>query len=842
MSDRAGEQIQRFHDRLKVVSEAAKAFADATTDYERLLDEVARILSEVLGDSCAVFLLDEGGASMRPVALHAVHPAALEAIRRTFAETPLLLHEQPALRQILATGVALLVPRLDPKAARSDTTPAQVEAQRRLGLHSFLVVALRAHGRAMGVISLGRFRPEAPPFEENDRELAQNLADHASLAIENGQLYQAARTARREAEQAEEAVRRSEATHLFFFESSPLATFIFDVESLRIVAANAAASELYGYSREELLALGLDDLRAPEDRAQLAQALLATHDAVVVGTARHRRKDGRIIHVEGRNHLTSLGGRPVRYVVVLDQTGRHEAEAAKLESEGRLQRTIDNMMEGYTILGHDLRYLYVNRVAAQQARLEKEQLLGRTPMELYPNFEASGMYALLQRCIHERAPVQVEEELTLADGHKVHFEVNVQPTPEGLAILSIDTTERRRAAEARESLEEQLRQSQRMDAVGRLAGGVAHDFNNILSIIIGYGECLLRDLAAGDPRRADMLEIQSAAERAAQLTKQLLLFSRQQVLELRVLDLNAVIGGIEKMLRRVLGEDLELCVVLGPGLGRIRADQGNIEQVIMNLVVNARDAMPSGGRLTMETADVSLDEVFVRAHLDTEPGPYVMLAVTDTGVGMDKATRLRVFDPFFTTKERGKGTGLGLSTVFGIVRQLGGGIFVYSEPGRGTTFKVYLPRSEGEVDSPRSPSPTVSLHGTETILLVEDDEAVRAVARRILERTGYRVIVAQDTADALRLPEHTLEPVHLLLTDLVMPGMSGVELATRLMARWPELKVLYMSGYTDGSIVSHGVSQRGASFLQKPFTSEQLGRKLRSVLDGDRPIAPDGPA
>ena len=484
ISDAAGDQIQRFHDRLKVVSEAGKAFADATTDYERLLDEVARILSEVLGDSCAVFLLDEGGASMRAVALHAVHPDALDAIRRTFA-APLVLAEQPALRQILATGVALLVPRLDPKAARCDTTPEQVESQRTLGLHSFLVVALRAHGRAMGVISLGRFRPEAPPFEENDCELAQNLADHASLAIENGQFYLAARTARRQAEQAEQAVRRSEAMHLFFFESSPLATFIFDVESLRIVAANTAALELYGYSREEFLALALDDLRVPEDRAQLAAALVAAHDAVVVGTARHRRKDGRIIHVEGRNHLTSLGGRPVRYVVLLDQTDRREAEAAKLESESRLQRTIDNLLEGYTILGYDLRYLYVNRVAAQQARLGKERLLGRTPMELYPNFEASGMYALLQRCIREGAPVQVEEELTLADGHKVHFEVNIQPTPEGLAILSIDTTERRSAAEARESLEEQLRQSQRMDAVGRLAGGVAHDFNNILSIILG---------------------------------------------------------------------------------------------------------------------------------------------------------------------------------------------------------------------------------------------------------------------------------------------------------------------------------------------------------------------
>jgi two-component system, cell cycle sensor histidine kinase and response regulator CckA len=827
----ASEQIQRFQERLRVISEAAQAFAEATTDYERLLDSVARLLSEIVKDSCAVFLLAEDGACLRAVSLCANEPDALEQIRRMFVGAPLELATQPALRQILATGNALLVPRLDQTSPRHDTTEEQVAAQRKLGLHSFLVVALRAHGRSIGVLSLGRFRPESPPFDEHDRELAQNLADHASLAIENAQLYVAARQARRAAEQAEERVRKSEQTHRFFFESSPLATFVFDTTSLQILAANAAALELYGYSKAEFLELDLHDLRAPEERGRLQVALRAAGGARMAGRARHRRKDGSSIEVEGRNHLMSFEGREARVAIVEDHTERLRAEAAQRESDGRLQRTLDMMMEGYTILGHDLRYLYVNEVGARQSQMSKEELVGRTPMELYPDFESTGMYALLRRCASDQTPVRMEEELTLADGSKAYFDVNVQPTPEGLVILSMDTTERRRTAQARESLEEQLRQSQRMEAVGRLAGGVAHDFNNILSIIMGYGEGLLEQLQLKDPMRADVEEIHKAAQRAAELTKQLLMFSRQQLVEPKVLDLNEVLDGMEKMLARILGEHLELVNLRAPGLGKIRADRGNIEQVVMNLVVNAKDAMPKGGRITIETANVVLDEAFAHTHLGAEPGPYILLAVTDTGIGMDKATRLRIFEPFYTTKEQGKGTGLGLSTVFGIVQQCHGGIWVYSEPGRGSTFKVYLPCTEGVPDAPRSSLVPHNLRGFETILLVEDEEAVRVVAQRMLERHGYHVLVAQNAGEALLLCERPDQPAHVLLTDVVMPRMSGAELAARLMQRWPAMKVLYMSGYTDGSVVAHGVLENGASFLQKPFSSEQLARKLRGVLD-----------
>jgi two-component system, cell cycle sensor histidine kinase and response regulator CckA len=831
-SETAVQQIQRFRDRLRVASEATRAFAEATTDYERLLDSVARILSEVIRDSCAVFLLAEDAQSLRLMSLHAGDAVADEQIRGTL-QTSLLLSEHPALSEVLQTGAALLVARLAPGTPRSDTTEEQVRMQDKLGLHSYLLVALRSHGRAMGILSLGRFRPESPPFDEQDRELAQNLADHASLAIENAQLYQAAQTAQRAAELARATLERSERRNRFFFESSPSASFVLDVSSLRLIDANQAALDLYGYTRSEFLALSLDDLRAPEEPLQLPAGMQAAEHADLAGSARHRRKDGSVILVDGKNHFTMFEGRRARCVVVHDHTERLLAEAAQRASEGRLRRTLDNMMEGYTILSYDLRYLFVNKVGAEQARLTERELLGRSPMDLYPDFQSTGMCALLQRCLKERVPVRAEEELTLADGSKVYFEVNVQPTSEGLVVLSLDTTERRRSALARDSLEEQLRQSQRMDAVGRLAGGVAHDFNNILSIILGYGEGLLEDLKPGDPMRTDVQEIHRAALRAAELTKQLLMFSRQQVMETKVLDMNEVLGSMEKMLRRILGEQLELRTLLDPELGRIRADRGNVEQIIMNLAVNAKDAMPDGGKLTIETSNVVLDDTIAHSHLGTEPGPYVLLAVTDTGIGMDKATRLRIFEPFFTTKAQGKGTGLGLSTVFGIVQQSRGAVWVYSEPGQGSTFKVYLPRTDEAVVAARPSLAPQNLRGHETVLLVEDEEAVRGVAQRMLERYGYRVLVAQNPGDALLVSELHDQRIDLLLTDVVMPRMNGAELASRFLTRWPQLKVLYMSGYTDASVVARGVLESDVPFLQKPFTSDQFARKVRSVLDGD---------
>ncbi len=385
----------------------------------------------------------------------------------------------------------------------------------------------------------------------------------------------------------------------------------------------------------------------------------------------------------------------------------------------------------------------------------------------------------------------------------------------------------------RNRLELQLRQAQKMEAIGQLTGGIAHDFNNLLTIINGYSEMLLQTLPAGDPQRDNAAQIREAGERAVALTRQLLAFSRRQMLEPRVLDLNAVVTNTERMLTRTIGEDVNLAAILTPGLGRVKADPGQIEQVIMNLAVNARDAMPHGGRLTIETANVELDENFVRTHAVVKPGRYVMLAVSDTGCGMDAETQKRIFEPFFTTKERGKGTGLGLATVYGIVKQSGGSIWVYSEVGQGTTFKVYLPRVEEQPDTVLpSAVRTASLKGTETILLVEDDAPLRKLTQAILKKGGYTVLSAGHSNEAFRVCAEHSGPIHLLLSDVVMPGMSGHELAGRMASAHPDMKVLYLSGYTDDTVVRHGVLDRSMAFLQKPFTALGLLSKVREVLDG----------
>jgi two-component system cell cycle sensor histidine kinase/response regulator CckA len=403
--------------------------------------------------------------------------------------------------------------------------------------------------------------------------------------------------------------------------------------------------------------------------------------------------------------------------------------------------------------------------------------------------------------------------------------VEFEGHPLRIAVLH-DVTERRQ-------LEEQFRQAQRMEAVGRLAGGVAHDFNNLLTVIGGYGELALEDLPTNTPAREAVGEMVAAGVRAAALTRQLLAFSRKQVLEPRVLDLNTIVATVDKMLRRLIGEDIDFVTVPAPDLGRVWADAGQIEQVLMNLAVNARDAMPRGGKLTIETANIDLDAAYARHHVTVRPGPYVMLAVSDTGTGMDEATIARIFEPFFTTKEQGKGTGLGLSTVYGIVQQSGGTISVDSIPGRGTSFKIYLPRTDSRSEPERIGTPPGQsvVSGRETVLLIEDEPAVRRLARDILAGKGYTVLEGTDTEEGLRLAREHPGPIHVIVTDVVMPGMSGPDFIMHARALLPSVKVLFMSGYSDEAVTHHGILEQGAAFLAKPFTAASLLNKVVEVLN-----------
>ena len=382
-------------------------------------------------------------------------------------------------------------------------------------------------------------------------------------------------------------------------------------------------------------------------------------------------------------------------------------------------------------------------------------------------------------------------------------------------------------------LEQKLVQSQKMEAVGRLAGGIAHDFNNMLTIVNGYSELIIQSMSDDDPLKKDIKEIKTAGLRAAALTRQLLAFSRRQVLAPEVLDPNFVVTNIEQMLRRLIGEDIEFAVKLNSDAGRVKADPGQLEQVLMNLAVNARDAMPDGGVLTIEISVTEWDDTLVQQSEDMKPGPYVVLTVSDTGIGMNEEVRSRIFEPFFTTKDKGKGTGLGMATVYGIVKQSGGDIHVYSEPGAGTTFRVYLPRVD-EVGKPKMATveQTVDVRGSETVLVVEDDDRIRAFVSRVLKNGGYKVLEASHGDEALAICRQRDEPPHLLLTDVIMPKMSGRELADRLVKMYPQIEVLYMSGYTDDTIAHHGVLEPGLNFISKPFPSDDLVKKVREILDG----------
>ena len=514
-------------------------------------------------------------------------------------------------------------------------------------------------------------------------------------------------------------------------------------------------------------------------------------------------------------------------------------DQARRESQTRYRELFDDAPVGYHELDAEGRIVQINRTEREMLGYSSEaEMVGRFGWEFIAESEESRQ-AYLEKISGER-PTGSEFERTLLRKGATSFPVVIRDRPlrdsrgriVGMRCTVQDITERKKAEKEMAALQEEFRQAQRMEAVGRLAGGVAHDFNNLLTIIRGYCQLALEDLEAENPLRPGIEEIFKAGTRAANLTRQLLAFSRRQVLELKNVDLNALVGDLQKMLRRLIGEDIELLFRPGQGLGRVRTDPGQIEQVVVNLAVNARDAMPEGGRLVIETDNVEVDEVHARGHLAVSPGPHVRLSVSDTGCGMTPEVRERAFEPFFTTKEKGKGTGLGLSTVYGIVKQCGGDVWVYSEPGHGAAFRIYLPRVEGAGEAEaRALEKAAPARGTETVLVVEDDEPLRRLTVSMLRRLGYQALDAPRGGDALLLFEHLSGSIHLVLTDVIMPGLNGAQLVDRLRKIRQDVPVLYMSGYTDDAIGHHGVLEEGIPFLQKPFTAEMLAEKVRAVLD-----------
>ena len=678
-------------------------------------------------------------------------------------------------------------------------------------------VPLKAVGRTIGVLVVQTYT-EGVRYAETDRDMLQFVSTQVAMAIER--------------KRAEEAVRESEATLQVFIDAIPEPALLLDPDGA-IVAANRAMTSRLG---EDLI-----DIVGREASAFLPGEVAASRKRQIAEVIESRKAMVFEDESLGRTYinyvypvLDSAGAVARVAIFALDITDRKRAEAAVLRSEEQYRTLVEGVTDVIFALSPEGTVTALNPAFEEFTGFTRHEWLGKAFAGLLHPDDVERADRLLRSLPLEggRPTAQLKIRTSSGEYRIGEFHASAQRRDgEITGILGIvrDITDR-------VQLEDQLRQAQKMEAVGRLAGGVAHDFNNMLTAISSYSELLLADMASGDPRRQDVIEIRKATERATALTRQLLAFSRRQVLQPKVVDLNGIVGGAEKLLRRVIGEDIALVTRLEPLLAPVTADAGQIEQVIMNLAVNARDAMQHGGTLTLETSTVAIHTATQTAEQSiVAPGRYVLLRVTDTGTGMDAETRRHLFEPFFTTKERGRGTGLGLATVYGIVKQSGGFIWVDSEPGRGSAFRIYLPAADDalrpqETGEP-APAPEALKEGTETILLVEDEDAVRAVAREALRRRGYAVLEASHADAALDVAKGFDGRIELLLTDVVMPGLSGRALADRLVVARPDTKVLFMSGYTDADIVRHGVLEPGLNYLQKPFTPDVLAHKVREVLD-----------
>ena len=615
-------------------------------------------------------------------------------------------------------------------------------------------------------------------------------------------------------------------------QAAPVAIIELDPDG-RVIHWNAAAERTCGWSAAEVIGQPMPTETAACERDGLdrviadgfAGAPLRDHDAT------RRRKDGTPVDVTISTALVvDASGRPSGLVAaVTDNTERKRAVAALRESERQHRAVTDTVPLLISFVDADERYRFVNRRYEVMFGLPRDAIIGRTMREQV----GAGAYERMRPCIRAALrgePVSFENTLHPPGASPRNVLVSFMPqtaddgTVRGFYSITTDITERKQ-------LEEQFRQAQKMEAVGQLAGGIAHDFNNLLTVILSHSAFLLEEHATAEERATDANQIRAAAERAATLTQQLLAFSRKQNMSPKVTDLNVVVTGMETLLARLIGEDIQLVNVAAPDLWQVNVDPGQLEQVLVNLVVNARDALPSGGQITIVTANTSLSEDDARRHAGVVPGAYVMIAVSDNGLGMSPDVQQRIFEPFFTTKAPGKGTGLGLATVYGIVKQSGGTVWVDSAPGEGATFKVYLPQVTGARTAPIALVPTTTLAGTETVLIVEDDDAVRALAERTLGRHGYTVLSAINGREALAIATAHAGPIHLLLSDVIMPEMGGRALADEFARVRPLTRVLFSSGYAGSELSQRGVLPPDIAMIEKPYGPDTLARRVRDNLD-----------
>jgi two-component system cell cycle sensor histidine kinase/response regulator CckA len=860
--------MQRLAEQRKRLLEVSQSILSTLTLNE-IIDQIQQAFQEILKyDTCGIYWLNSETSTLRPS-----YVVGKEWISEKLNE------EIIPLKGIVRTAIESAKGELLNNVHRD---PRFVHPERsNIACEHLITIPIRTKEKTLGVFNM--LRKSDPPFTNEEFELVQLFVAQAAHAIENARLHA-------------EIQKRARQLAVLHEMDRAIITSLRISDIYHAFARHAI--RLLPYDRTSITLLEGDEMRVTyvageEDETMPVVGTTLSRKTSIPGRVVAQGQPLLRHHIATNNHLADdepLGGGGIQSSMIIPlrvkgqvigtwnigsrQTGlyspddfdiaqsmadqlaiaienarlfgrakqeiaeRKRAEEALRESEAKYRTLIERMSEGLLQVDNDDVIQFVNDRFCEMVGYSREELLGKAASELLLKDEDQEF--IEEHLNTYETPDQYETRLKKKSGETIWVQVGVAPAvdADGQVIGSVrihtDITERKRAEEMRAKLEEHLRQSQKMEAVGTLAGGIAHDFNNLLTAIMGYTGLVLDELTPDDARYNDIQGIQKTAQRAADLTRQLLAFARRQIVELRILNLNELILNMGKMLRRLIGENIELVTLPGPNLGLVKVDPGQFEQVLVNLAINARDAMPNGGKLTIETANVTLDLDYVQQHAEVIPGEYVMLAVSDNGIGMTEEVKSHIFEPFFTTKEVNRGTGLGLATCFGIIKQSDGHIWVYSEPGQGTTFKVYLPRiDEAETVSLFRHVESGDLpRGSETVLLVEDEAAVRDLAARMLRQQGYKLLEAANGHEALQLVQKRPdEKIHLVVTDVVMPQMGGKVLTDQLKSLRPDIKVLFTSGYTDKAVVHHDVLEPNIAFLQKPFSPQMLVRKVREVLD-----------